>query len=69
MASSKPTDEILSALPEVGLWLVSLGHAQLWNAMLADNKEKPRTYQGQGETPAAALIAALKEAGVDVSDD
>lgn len=71
---ANPTDELLAALPEVGLRLVTLGEhrgAALWGAMLAQRGWEPgdTIYDGHGDTPAAALIAALKEAGVDVSDE
>lgn len=74
MPSNKPTDEILAALPKVGLRLLNLGEhagADRWGCMLATGK--PGTngfiFDGQGATPAAALIAALKRAGVDATDD
>lgn len=70
MASKKPTDELLAALPDVGLWLCCLcQHEAGWGAMLADNKPNPTTFHGKGETPADALKAALKEAGVEITDE
>lgn len=70
MPSNKPTDELLAALPEVGLWLCALcQHADGWGAMVADDKPNPKTWSAKGDTPAGALIAALKEAGVDATDD
>jgi hypothetical protein len=72
--SAKPTDELLTALPEVGLRLVNLGEhtgAARWGCQLSDAAFDPTAslYDGHGDTPAAALIMALRKAGVDVSDD
>jgi hypothetical protein len=72
--SAKPTDELLAALPEVGLRLVNLGEhtgGARWGCLLSDAAFDPSSnlYDGQGDTPAAALIMALRKAGVDVSDD
>lgn len=74
MPSSKPTDELLAALPEVGLRLVTLGEhtgADRWGVQVAEEAFGPssRLYHGQGDSPAAALIQALQRAGIQVSDD
>lgn len=72
MASSKPTDEILAALSEVGLrlWMLDQIDDGRWHAAVyAPTSPLTSRAEGDGDSPAAALIAALKVAGVDVADD
>lgn len=70
MTSSKPTDELLAALPDVGVDLWMLDHSAMgWRAKLYDPVQPSKTWEGWGETPAEALIEALKEAGVVVTDE
>lgn len=71
MASSKPTDEILAALPELGLlvWRLDQGSDWKWHAVLEDTTADPLAYPcGDGDTAAAALIEALGKAGIRVED-
>lgn len=65
-------DEILAALPAVAMRLVNLGEhtgADRWGAQIspADFKQYD-IWDGQGETPVAALLAALKKAGIEVGE-
>lgn len=78
MASSKPTDEILAALPDLGflVWRMDNGWADQqagtvrWHVVLEDTNADPlELHSAAGDTPAAALIEALRKAGVKVSDD
>lgn len=71
MASSKPTDEILAALPELGLlvWRLDQGSDWKWHVVLEDTTKHPlEMYSGDGDTAAAALIEALGKAGITVED-
>lgn len=74
---SMRVDEILEALPEVGLRLTNLfqsryelaGNVKIdgWQANVSADGT---CYQfGRGETPILALQAALKASGVDLQDD
>lgn len=71
--TSSPVDEILAALPEVGLRLVNLGQhtgGAAWGAQVAPMIFEAREiWAGDGATPAEALVAALGAAGVQVSDE
>lgn len=75
MPSNKPTDELLAALPEVGLRLEILGerpgHTDArWIAVIAEAPYGPESerYDAHGATPAGALIAVLAVAGIQVDD-
>lgn len=72
VVSAAPVDELIAALPEVGLHLIYLGQhdgADPWGCMVAtDDLAKP-PFHGQGHTPAQALLLALHRAGVHVEDD
>ena len=74
---SMRVDEILEALPEVGLRLMNLFQSNYelpdktkidgWQANVSADGT---CYQfGRGETPILALQAALKASGVDLQDD
>lgn len=72
MPSSQPTDEILGALAEVGLrlWMLDQIDDGRWHAAVYNPLDPLKSrVEGEGDTPADALTAALKEAGVDVSDE
>lgn len=72
MPSDKPTDEILAALPEVGLrlWMLDQIDDGRWHAAVYDPLTPLRSRkEAEGDSPAAALVAALKLAGVDVTDE
>lgn len=62
-------DELLAALPDVGLRLWMLDHdgVSVWHAAVCDSKA-PGTnrWDGLGGTPCHALQAALLSAGVVV---
>ena len=64
------TDELLAALPDVGLRLVTLGEhrgAARWAAMLAPADYDERdVWCGDDDTP---VIAALADAGVNIEDE
>jgi hypothetical protein len=69
---SKPTDEILAALPEVGLrlWMLDEIDDGRWHAAVYNPLDPLKSRcEGEGDAPAAALIAALKVAGIDAEDD
>lgn len=69
--SKQPVDELLAALPEVGLRLAYLGQHSCgtWGCQVAPEGKTHGTFWGQDDTAAGALIAAIREAGVDVTDD
>lgn len=76
MASDKPTDELLAALPEVGLqlWMLCDNGPGGWYCVIHGRGSVPRDNDpnsgwGNGETPAAALIEALGRCGIQVTDD
>jgi hypothetical protein len=64
------TDELLEALPEVGLKLWMLDQTgEGWHAAVYDPLNPLTSRQeGEGATPAEALTNALKAAGVNVED-
>jgi len=66
-------DEILDALPEVGLQLISLGQhagADAWGAQIREKALAcPNIFDGQGSTPLEAVAQALHAAGVELSDE
>ena len=66
-------DEILEALPRVGLKLTHLGWhtgADPWGVTIRDIAEGPDgVYWGQGDTPVAAFAAALRMCGVEFTDE
>lgn len=64
------TDELLEALPEVGLKLWMLDQTgEGWHAAVYDPLYPLSTrHDGEGATPAEALTNALKAAGVNVED-
>lgn len=63
-------DELIAALPAVGLKLTHLGwHAggDPWGATIRDiARGDDGTFWGQGTTPTGAIAAALQMAGVSV---
>lgn len=64
-------DEIVGALPDVGFRLKNLfGRSDgTWEAHVHDVAAHPDTYAfGRAATPAEAIAAALKGAGVTVED-
>jgi hypothetical protein len=63
-------DEILEALPDVGLSLWMLDQVgDKWHAAVYDPKSPLASRQeAEAGTPMDAMIGALKLAGVDVSD-
>lgn len=71
MPSSKPTDELLAALPDVGLqlWILSDNGEEGWYAIICEPGNAATGRHGNGATAAAALIEALKAHGVEVTDD
>lgn len=71
MQNAKPVDELLTALPAVGLHLNNLFQCEdgSWQANMRDASGGDFYDFGKGATPAAALIACLQKAGVEVSDD
>lgn len=78
MPKAKPLDEILGALPGVGLQLWMLCDntpaekpEENWYVVLHDIGKapvEPYCHDGNGETALACLTAALTAAGVDVED-
>lgn len=72
--STSPVDELLAALPEVGLSLIYLGEhtgADVWGCMIGprdDPQHRGGHWDGQGETPSDAIAVALRRAGVNVED-
>lgn len=68
---SKLVDEILEALPEVGLSMSYMGQhtCGTWGVYLCETTSRRSTFWGEGDSPAAALIEALKMAGIDATDD
>lgn len=68
--SSKPTDELLAALPDVGLrlWMLTQTEAG-WSAAVYDPKHPMNRWEAEAYTPAAALVCALRDAGVEVTDE
>lgn len=65
-------DELLEALPEVGLqlWMLDQCDANVWHAAVCDPKAPGKDrWDGVGGTPCHALQAALLSAGVNISDD
>lgn len=67
------TDEILAALPDIGLqlWMLADNGAEGWYCVLhprgsvPDNDKEP----GRGAAPLEALVAACAAWGVNVEDD
>lgn len=66
-ATSQPVDELLAALPEVGLRLNNMFQRTdgVWQANVRDANDTGAEF-GLGPTPAAALVQALKKAGIEV---
>lgn len=65
-------DEILDALPDVGLelWMLTQTAPHAWSAQVHDPLHPITTREeGLGTTPLAAMIAACTAAGVDVTDE
>lgn len=63
-----PVDELLAALPDVGLRLNNLFQRDdgAWQANLRDDKDT--TEFGLGATPAEALTKALRAAGCAIEE-
>lgn len=40
-----------------------------WGVYLCETNSRRSTFWGEGDSPAAALIEALKMAGIDATDD
>jgi hypothetical protein len=66
--TEQPVDELLAALPEVGLRLNNLFQRTdgTWQANVRDAVNDTGAEFGLGPTPAAALVQALKKAGIEV---
>lgn len=64
-------DEILDALPGVGLRLSNLFQLDngLWRANTRDTLPPQRHEFGDGDTALEALVACLAKVGIDVSED
>lgn len=69
-------DELLEALPEVGLrlWMLDqsvggiTGGGDGWHASLYDPAHPLTRFEADGATPVAALAESLRLAGVNVED-
>jgi hypothetical protein len=65
-------DEVLEALPGVGLDLIYLGQhtgADPWGCLVRESDEhRGGGFDGQGQTPLTAIMMALRKAGVNVED-
>lgn len=63
-------DEILAALPQVGLRLWILGDQgnEGWYAVVNEIGQPTKQYHGNGATAQDALARALEDAGVKVDD-
>lgn len=69
-------DEILEALPEVGLqvWMICDNGKEGWYVVLhgrgsVPKDNDPNTGYGNGETALEAMVAACVACGVDVRDE
>jgi hypothetical protein len=64
-------DEILEALPSVGLrlWMLDQPDADHWSMALYDPSHPLERFCGTGTSPLAAAVAACDEAGVSVRDE
>lgn len=63
-------DEVIAALPDAGFTVRNLFQTKDgWRAHIHDTKDAEATYVfGTAATPAEALLAALKSAGVKIDD-
>lgn len=59
-------DELLEALPQVGLqlWMLDQADANWWHAALCESASPTARFEADAATPGAALAAALAKAGV-----
>lgn len=63
-------DEILEALPEVGLRLWMLDQTGGgWHAAVYDAAHPLTQHEAEGTTPLEAMAGACRAAGVDVTDE
>ncbi len=64
-------DEIIRALPDVGLRLTNLFEMEggVWRANMRDRDTMTGLEFGDGATPVEALCSCLLKAGVDVRDE
>lgn len=63
-------DELLAALPDVGLGLWMLDQTgEGWHAAVYEPRHPTARFEATGATPAAALTAALSLAGVAIEDE
>lgn len=64
-------DELLAALPDVGLrlWMLDQCDANWWHASLCESASPTARFEADAATPGDALAAALAKAGVNISDD
>jgi len=63
-------DELLDALPDVGLKLCNLFQTtERWQANVCAADDLTGYEFGIGDTPLDALVACLRKAGVNVTDD
>lgn len=69
--SSKPTDELLEALVSVGLglWMFDNTEPAKWRCVLYDPTSPLNRWEGNAETPAGAILAALSAAGIEARDE
>lgn len=61
-------DELLDALPQVGLrlWLMCDNTTEGWYCVLNEEASRSTQFYGNGATAVEAIVAALKLAGVDM---
>lgn len=61
-------DELLAALPEVGLqiWLMCDNDTEGWYCVLNEKAHRSNQFYGNGATAVEAITAALKLAGVEM---
>lgn len=59
-------DELLAALPDVGLhlWMLDQADANWWHASLCEYDSPTTRFEADAATPGDAMTAALAKAGV-----
>lgn len=70
MPSSSPVDELLAALPEVGLrlWILA-DNGENWYCVVHVPAHPMTQWHANAPTAAEALIGALESAGIKVTDE